>query len=214
MIRTLFVDAGGVLFNNINEETEFLARVADRHAVDRADLAWRAMAAARVYESGRKHVHQVFHRLVGGHSWSGRGILDTWWLDHTYMDCVRAYHDNARVLRELREELPDLTLALTNNEAEHWDRLKDEVYGHLSMFDVLCSSWRVHRVKPARAFFEEALSRCRTTADETLLVDDRLPVLRAGAALGLRTLHISTPDVLADRLRSLVHGHAEPTGVL
>ncbi|MGV9883511.1 HAD family hydrolase [Streptomyces sp. NPDC003006] len=222
MIRTLFVDAGGVLFNNINEETEFIARVADRHGVDRAELNWRAMAAARVYESGRKHVHQVFHRLVGGYSWSrqgqgqgrDRGVLDTQWLDHTYMDCVRAYHDNARALRELREERPDLTLVLTNNEAEHWDRLKDEAYGHLGMFDVLCSSWRVNRVKPARAFFAEALSRCRTTPEETLLVDDRLPVLRAGAALGLRTLHVSTPDVLADRLRSLVHGHPEPTGVL
>jgi putative hydrolase of the HAD superfamily len=65
MIQTLFIDAGGVLFNNINEETEFLARVADHHAVDRADLAWRAMAAARVYESGRKHVHEVFRQGFG-----------------------------------------------------------------------------------------------------------------------------------------------------
>ncbi|WP_093459551.1 hypothetical protein [Streptomyces melanosporofaciens] len=65
-----------------------------------------------------------------------------------------------------------------------------------------------------QAFFAEAMSRCRTTAGEPLLVDDRLPVLRAGAALGLCTLHISTPDLLADRLRSLVHGHAEPTGAL
>ncbi|WP_055523247.1 HAD family hydrolase [Streptomyces graminilatus] len=214
MIRTLFVDAGGVLFNNINEETEFLARVAEHHGVDRAELTWRAMEAARVYESGRQHVHQVFRRILGGRSWTGRGILDPRWLDRTYMDCVRAYDDNARVLRELREERPDLTMVLTNNEAEHWDRLKDEEYGHLDMFDVLCSSWRVHRVKPAPAFFAAALSLCRASAGETLLVDDRLPVLRAGASLGMRVLHVSTPDVLADRLGALVHGRAEPTGVL
>ncbi|MER6801700.1 MULTISPECIES: HAD family hydrolase [Streptomyces] len=213
VIRTLFVDAGGVLYNNINEETDFLAQVARRYGRDEAETTRHAMASARVYESGRKHVHQVFQQLVGGLPWTGRGILDTRWLDRMYMARVRAYEDNFRVLREVREEQPDLTFVLTNNEAEHWDRLKDEAHGHFGMFDLLCSSWRIRRVKPAGAFFTEALRRARANAEETLLVDDRLPVLRAGAALGLQTLHVSTPDVLADRLGPLLRGRARPAPV-
>ncbi|MGW7695132.1 HAD family hydrolase [Streptomyces asiaticus] len=213
MIRTLFVDAGGVLYNNINEETDFLARVADRYGLDREELARRATASARVYEAGRKHVHHVFQQLLGVRSRPDGRTLDTAWLDRTYMDSVRSYAGNFAALREIREERPDLTMVLTNNEGEHWDRLKDQRYGHFAMFDVLCSSWRIHRVKPARSFFAKALRRCRAVAEETLLVDDRGPVLRAGAALGLHTLHVSTPDVLAGRLRSLVHGHPKPTSV-
>ncbi|MFI9306707.1 HAD family hydrolase [Streptomyces triculaminicus] len=212
MIRTLFVDAGGVLYNNINEETGFLHEVADRYGVNREELTRRAYESAPVYEAGGQHVHQVFRRLVADcRGPAGDVLQDTRWLDRAYLDSVRAYDGSFRALRELREERPDLTVVLTNNEAEHWDRLKNDAFGHFAMFDALCSSWRVGRVKPARSFFAEALRRCRATAAETLLIDDRLSVLRAGAGLGMRTLHVSTPDVLADGLGPALHGDALPT---
>ncbi|EXU61766.1 hypothetical protein Z951_45390 [Streptomyces sp. PRh5] len=72
-------------------------------------------------------------------------------------------------------------------------------------------NWRIHRVKPTRSFFAEALRRDWATAVETLLVDDRLSVLRGGAALGLHTLHVATPDVLTDRFGPLLRGHAKVT---
>ncbi|WP_405842088.1 HAD family hydrolase [Streptomyces platensis] len=212
MIRTLFVDAGGVLYNNLNEETDFLQHVADKYGMHRAEFTRSVQESAPLYESGAEHVHQVFQRLVAdGHGLPSGGRVDVQWLDRAYLDSVRAYEDNFRALRELREGRPDLTLVLTNNEAEHWDRLKDEAFGHFAMFDALCSSWRIRRVKPARSFFVEALRGCRATAAATLVIDDRRTVLRAASALGMPTLHVSTPDVLADRLRSAVHDARPPS---
>ncbi|WP_414504273.1 HAD family hydrolase [Streptomyces sp. NEAU-L66] len=213
MIRTLFVDAGGVLYNNINEETDFLARVADNYGVHREELARSIEERAHVYESGAQPVHQVLQRLVTNAQRPPRGgRVDARWLDHAYLESVRAYGDNFRALRKIREVRPDLRLVLTNNEAEHWDRLKDQAFGHFAMFDALCSSWRICRVKPARSFFVEALHRCRATAAETLVVDDRRTVLRTASALGMPTLHVSVPDVFADWLWSAVHD-ARPAGL-
>ncbi|WP_433187937.1 HAD family hydrolase [Streptomyces sp. CA-252508] len=212
MIRTLFVDAGGVLYNNINEETDFLDRVADRYGVDRRRLARRVQASAPQYESGARTVHEVIARLVAEERRSPVGTpAEAHWLDRAYLDSVRAYGNSFRALSELRATRPELTLVLTNNEAEHWDRLKDEVHGHFALFDVLCSSWRTGLVKPAPAFFAEALRGCRATAAETLLVDDRATVLRVGAGLGMRTLHVSAPEVLADRLGAAVRGGVQPS---
>ncbi|GGR77605.1 hypothetical protein GCM10010269_16090 [Streptomyces humidus] len=205
MIRTLFVDAGGVLYNNVNEETDFLDRVAERYDVDRARLARRVEEAAPRYESGASHVHEVIARLVtDGRRPMVRTPAEERWLNRTYLDCVRPHPGSFRALRELRAERPEVTLVLTNNEAEHWDRLKDAAYGHFGLFHALCSSWRTGRVKPAASFFTEALSACRARAAETLLVDDRATVLRVGAGLGLRTLHVTAPEVLAERLHGEV----------
>ncbi|MEE1931233.1 HAD-IA family hydrolase [Streptomyces sp. TRM 70351] len=212
MIRALFVDAGGVLYNNINEETDFLDRVADRYGVDRAELARRVEASAPRYESGTRHVHQVLRSLVADGAGPPAGTPEeARWLDRAYLDSVRAHRDNFRALRRLRQERPGLTTVLTNNEAEHWDRMKDAAYGHFALFDALYSSWRVGRVKPALSFFTEALRGCRVAAAETLLVDDRVTVLRVGAELGMHTLHVSTPEVLAERLGPAIRGDVLPS---
>ncbi|GHF52184.1 hypothetical protein GCM10010218_37000 [Streptomyces mashuensis] len=208
MIRTLFVDAGGVLYNNINEETDFLARVAGRHGADPGELLTRVLKAAPAYEDGGTHVHEVFRDLL-----EAEAPLDTGWLDRAYLESVRAYDDNFRALREARRDHPHLTVVLTNNEAEHWDRLKDAAHGHFGLFDVLCSSWRLGRVKPAREFFTAALHHVRAVPAETLVVDDRTAVLEVAAGLGMRTLHVGTPDVLAGRLAPAVRGDAVPTAL-
>ncbi|BAG22749.1 putative aminosugar-converting enzyme [Streptomyces griseus subsp. griseus NBRC 13350] len=211
VIRTLFVDAGGVLYNNINEETDFLDRVADRYGVDRAAFARSVQAAAPGYESGERHVHQVLAGLgANGRRPPVLTPAEARWLDGAYLDSVRAYGESFRVLRELRAERPEMELVLTNNEAEQWDRLKDEAHGHFALFDTVCSSWRTGRVKPALSFFTEALRRCRATAAETLLIDDRVPVLRVGAGLGMLTLHVPAPEVLGDRLARTLRDYALP----
>ncbi|MFI0260619.1 HAD family hydrolase [Streptomyces sp. NPDC017056] len=213
-IRALFVDAGGVLYNNINEETEFLVQVADRYGLDREELERSVYDVAPLYEGGVKHVHQVFQRLVNPGRWTRKGKrLDTRWLDGAYLASVRAYRENFRALQEVRRDDPRLTVVLTNNEAEHWDRLKDEAFRHFRMFDTLCSSWHIRQVKPSRAYFAEAMRRIGVPAAETLLIDDRAAVLRVGAALGMRTLHVDAPEVFAGRIHAAVRGEAVPSAL-
>ncbi|MEU5271610.1 HAD family hydrolase [Streptomyces hygroscopicus] len=204
MINALLVDAGGVLFNNVAEETSFVPAIARRYAVDERRLLAGLLASAHVYERGAGHVHEVLRALLDEAGSPRTDAFDGDWVDRLYADSVRCYDANVAELAEVRRAHPELTVVLANNEAEHWDHLKNARYGHYRLFGRLCSSWRVGQVKPSAEYFAATLDRCRTEPREALMVDDRAAVIAAARDLGMRTLHISSPAVLRARLRATV----------
>ncbi|PWW60366.1 HAD family hydrolase [Actinokineospora spheciospongiae] len=192
MLKVVFMDAGGVLFNNVLEETPFLASIADRYGLEERQFTRQVHVNAPLYESGRYHVHDVFRRIVGSD-------LNAKWLDELYLECVEPHRPNLAVVRQLRDSHPGVRIILTNNESAHWDELKNAEFGHYRLFDRLLSSWRVRQVKPSEDYFAELCRACPAT-ESALLVDDRRAVLRVGARLGMRVLHVHSPEVLAQRL--------------
>ncbi|OAR23502.1 hypothetical protein A8W25_28825 [Streptomyces sp. ERV7] len=204
MIRVLLVDAGGILFNNINEETSFIPDIARRYAVDESRLLAAVLSSAHAYESGASHAYDVLRGLLEE---AGSPFADTFdgeWVDRLYATHVRCYRSNAVELAEVARAHPELTLVLANNEAEHWDHLKNRHHDHYRLFDHLCSSWRVGQVKPSAEYFAETLARCGADPRETLMIDDRTTVIAAARDLGMRTLHVSSPEVLRTHLRETV----------
>lgn len=181
-MKVVFLDSGGVLFNNILEETRFLGLIADRYDLDQLELANQVHRVAPLYESGQFHVHQILRGVVGPD-------LNLNWIDGLYLDCLRSHSANIAAVRELRRSHPDVRIFLTNNEAAHWDELKNEEFGHFQLVDDLLSSWRVGHVKPSPGYFAELRRVCPVPA-EALLVDDRRSVLDVGARLGMRTLQV------------------------
>lgn len=204
MIHALLIDAGGVLFNNITEETSFVPKLARRYAVDAERLLRAVQTAAPGYERGDRGVHDVLRRLLAEAGSPRAGAYDPDGVDRLYADSVRCHDANVAELAAVARDHPELTLVLANNEAEHWDHLKNERHHHYGLFDHLCSSWRVGRVKPSAAYFAAVLERCGAAAHEALMVDDRAAVVAAARALGLRTLHVTSPPVLRADLRATV----------
>ncbi|MFI1104074.1 HAD-IA family hydrolase [Streptomyces melanogenes] len=204
MIRALLVDAGGVMFNNINEETSFVRDIARRYAVDESRLLGAVRSSAHAYESGACHAHDVLRGLLEE---AGSPLADTFdgeWVDRLYAANLRCYSANVVELAEVARARPELTLVLANNEAEHWDHLKNQRHDHYRLFDHLCSSWRVGQVKPSAEYFAATLDRCGAEPREALMVDDRTAVIAAARDLGMHTLHVSSPEVLRTRLRATV----------
>lgn len=206
MIHALLIDAGGVLFNNITEETSFVGDIARRYAVDEHRLIRAVQASAPLYESGVCHVHDVLRSLLEEAGSPLAGAFDEAWVDRLYADRVRSYDHNGAELAAVARDHPELALVLANNEAEHWDHIKNERHHHYGLFSHLCSSWRVGQVKPSAAYFAAALARCGVEPHQALMVDDRVSVVTAARDLGMHTLHISSPAVLRTRLRSTVEG--------
>ncbi|MFC0844370.1 HAD-IA family hydrolase [Streptomyces noboritoensis] len=204
MIRALLVDAGGVLFNNINEETSFIRDIARRYAVDESRLLGAVLSSAHTYESGACHAHDVLRGLLEEAGSPFADIFDAEWVDRLYAANLRYYSANVVELAEVARARPELTLVLANNEAEHWDHLKNQRHDHYRLFDHLCSSWRVGQVKPSAEYFAATLDRCGVEPREALMVDDRTTVIAAARDLGMRTLHVSSPEVLRTRLRETV----------
>ncbi|MCK7624503.1 HAD family hydrolase [Streptomyces sp. RS10V-4] len=203
MADTILMDAGGVLFNNVTEETDFLDRLASHHGADTDRLRNEIDARDAAYETGRAHVHDVLREALAAAG--ADAAPDARWLDDLYGDCVAAHPGAFTAIDAIRRHRPDVQLVLTNNEAAHWDRVKDDRYGHLGRFDVVASSWRVGEVKPTREFFEAVARRCGRPLDNAVLLDDNPDVLAEAARQGLRTLHVDAPRTLPEAVAGLLH---------
>jgi putative hydrolase of the HAD superfamily len=149
--RVLLVDAGGVLFNNVIEDSTFIAGVARAFAVDAAALRRRYEAADERFETDSIGVDEVLRRclLDLGVAACGPGELRA--IDQLYLESVVLNEGLFSILRDVRAT--GLRLVLANNEAKRWDELKHLAFQHLALFDVVASSWRVGAVKPAAAYF-------------------------------------------------------------
>lgn len=194
MTRAVLIDAGGVLFNNISEDSPFLARLAQRHGVGADELFQAIEAADHRFETDERHVHDVLAECL--RSLGNSTLLDRDALDQLYISCVRAAPVAFGAVRELRARHPELVLALANNEAKHWDDLKHARFGHFDLFDVLASSWRMGAVKPSTTFLSRAGAACGCRLEDVTLVDDNLEVIEAARQAGVRALHVATPDEL------------------
>ncbi|MGQ0577055.1 MAG: HAD family hydrolase [Pseudonocardia sp.] len=212
-IHTVLVDAGGVLFNNVNEETSFLRDVAVHHGAPPDPFAARVAGAQGEYESDDRHVHEVLADALRATGAPDTGRFDGAWVDRRYVASVRTHDIVFEHLRRLRGRPRRPALVLANNEARHWDSLKDDRFAHLRLFDATCSSWVVNAVKPAAGYFARVLAACGARAAECLLVDDRAAVVQQAALLGMRTVLLTDPRELPGALDEALHRaeHRDPT---
>lgn len=207
-MRTVFLDAGGVLFNNVGAESGFVTAIAERYQVDEHVLGAELFSAAHRYESGAENVHDVIADVLGALDRTAH--VDTAWLDRMYLRSVRVHEPVFRAVRAVRRR--KVAVVLANNEAEHWDRLKDTRFGHLGLADAVCSSWKIGHVKPSAEFFAALVSACPGAASTMLFVDDRPSVLAVATDLGMRTLHVADPAELPARLGCVLGGAASSYG--
>lgn len=208
--RALLVDAGGVLFNNVTEETGFLGELAARYGADPDKLRRALDRHDREYETGSRHVHGVLMNCLSA-AGSRAVFLEQEWTDERYLESVRAYEPAFAALRRLREKRPDLVMALANNEAEHWDGLKNARYGHLELFDIVGSSWRLGTEKPRPEYFHKLLAACACLPGEAVFVDDNPDNVAAADRFGIVSLHVSDPAELSATL-SFLDGEPTATG--
>ena len=204
--RVLCVDAGGVLFNNVTEDSPFLAQLAGHCGIEVTALRDGLDNCDGYYETGAQDVADVIGGIVkqaGGAFIPPRSVILT-----AYQQCVVPKLPALADLTMLRREYPQLRLILANNEARAFDEVKNESYGHLALFDVICSSWRLGAVKPTDEYFDAMYAAIGTTPVEIGFIDDNLSVLNAVAARGMHPISASTawPEL---PLRAWLNGLSE-----
>jgi putative hydrolase of the HAD superfamily len=182
--RVLLVDAGGVLFNNVIEDSSFLAKVAATCNAD-ADMLRRLYEADdERFETNRVGVDDVLRTCLTALGVTTLNARDFRAIDRLYLESVQPNVSLFAFLRDVR--VMGLTLVLANNEAKRWEQLKHQAFRHLDLFDVVASSWRVGAVKPAAGYFaclDDLLYP--TQRSRWRLLDDKLANVSGAHAAGI-----------------------------
>jgi len=91
---------------------------------------------------------------------------------------------------------------LSNIDPIHAEHIETTL-SFLRFFPIRIYSYRVGARKPSPLIYREALRACRTTAPQTVYVDDVPAFVEAGARLGLRALVFQSREQLLSDFRSL-----------
>ncbi|QKW48229.1 HAD family hydrolase [Streptomyces buecherae] len=212
MRGALLVDAGGILFNNVTEESGFLAELAARYGADAGRLHREIDLRDAAYETNARSVFDVLADALAAAGAPGPPVLDREHVTALYMAGVRAYRPVFDALARIRADHPGLVLGLANNEAEAWDRAKDRAFGHFQYFDVLASSWKLGAVKPSHTYLERLVDACGCRAAEAVFVDDTPEVVAAAAEFGLSVVHVRDPASFATAVPAALHTLGRTSG--
>ena len=179
----LLVDAGGVLFNNVIEDSTFIGDLAAYFDVSRHEMLTAYAAADRAFETNARDVHEVIGEAVRALAGRAPGPGDFAQIDGLYAAAVVANAPLFDVLRSARRR--GLTLVLANNEAERWDRIKQGRFGHLDLFDHCASSWKIGACKPTAEYFDRLEDLLRRPRAAWHLLDDNPAVVAQARAFGV-----------------------------
>lgn len=113
-----------------------------------------------------------------------------------------AIHDTVEIFHRLRQSGRYKLYALTNWSAELFPHALER-FGFLKWFDGIVVSGEERTRKPFREIYDILLSRYRLTASSSLFIDDNLRNIKAAEAIGLITIHFSSPHELEKELKRL-----------
>jgi putative hydrolase of the HAD superfamily len=184
--RVVLLDAGGVLFDNMTEDSPFLAVLARRFGVDAQELRERYQEQENAFECGRRDGAAALRIALESLDVLPSTISESAIL-RAYGRFVRPNHALLTFLQARRQSPPrgGCHVTLANNEARDWDAEKNRRFGHLSLCDSLSCSWLLGLAKPSAEFFSAALGRLGFEPHEAVLVDDNRECLNAAEGLGL-----------------------------
>lgn len=193
---TIIFDLGGVLidwnprflyrkiFKTEEEITWFLENICTPEWNDQQD-AGRSFEAATEELVVRFPAHEEAIR-----AWYGR------WQE----TIGGAIHGTVDILREVRQKKSHRLYALTNWSAQTFPWALDN-FEFLHWFEGIVVSGVEKTRKPHPEFYQILFDRYQVDPRRTIFIDDNVKNIEAGRAIGLQTIHFTSPEVLRESLR-------------
>ncbi|MBN8782208.1 MAG: HAD family phosphatase [Terrimonas ferruginea] len=113
-----------------------------------------------------------------------------------------AIAETVEIFRRLKESGQYKIYALTNWQAGLFD-IALVRYAFLHWFDGRVVSGEEKMRKPEPAFYERLLDRYTISPSEALFIDDNLRNIKAAEAMGIRSIHFTSPAALERSLKEL-----------
>ena len=149
----------------------------------------------RLYSKGKVTSEEFFGKLKAdlGLKIDFQTFADIWndifWLNHSVADMIKVLKGKYRLA------------AITNTTDLHF-RYWIENFPILRMIDIFFPSHEIGMRKPDPELFKLVLNKLGAKGEEVIFVDDMEENAKAAQALGIHTVHYSSPDQLRERLES------------
>lgn len=181
--KILLLDAGGILFNRVTEDTAFFALSAEILGADAMVLAHDYHCRDQEFECDDIDVMDIFMSHLNRPTNPEVVAAE---IDACYMHCVQAQQWAFELVRHHKVNL-GCKILLANNEARRWDCLKNRKWAHFDVCDGLVSSWVVRYCKPTPEYFHKICQLNWARIEDLWLVDDNPEVIEAAEKLGIKT---------------------------
>jgi len=193
-IAALLWDVGGVVLSN-GWDHEGRRAAAAHFGLDAADLERRHTSLARRLETGGMDWAEYLASTVfyAPRPFSAEEFRRFVWERSTpfpaALECARSLRRSGRYVQ----------VAL-NNESRELNEYRIARYRLNELFHAFLSSCYTGRWKPEPEAFRNALDVLQRSPEECLFLDDRPENIAAGAAAGLRTLLVRSPEQIREDL--------------
>ncbi|MDQ4140721.1 MAG: HAD family phosphatase [Bacteroidota bacterium] len=198
MIRTIIFDLGGVF---VDWNPQYLYRkIFSNEAEMHYFLENICTADWNEEQDGGRTIKEATDYLLAKHP--------------EHEDNIRAYYERwpemlggvisgtVDIFKELKEKNKYNFYALTNWSAETYP-IAQEKFDFLGWFDGVVVSGTEKDRKPFASFYNTLLNRYNVHPSEAIFIDDNLRNVQAAEALGIKTIHFTSPEALRKELKEL-----------
>jgi putative hydrolase of the HAD superfamily len=188
MIRTLFVDIGGVLLTNAwDSKSRKLA--ADKFGLDINEMNERHHLTFDTFEEGKLSLDEYLNRVV---FYQARSFSREEFKDFMFAQS-RPFPEMIELIRALKTKYC-LEIAAVSNEGRELTVYRVQKFNLGEFIDFFVSSCFVHYRKPDEDMYRIALDIAQVDPDEVLYIDDRAMFVEVAQGLQIRGIPHTNVD--------------------
>lgn len=197
VIKTLFLDIGGVLLTN-GWGRDFRERAEKKFGLDSKETEERHHLTFDTYEEGKLTLDEYLGRVVFYRQ-----------TDFTKEDFKQFMFDQSEELegalnffKTLKKQY-NLKVIAVSNEGKELNEYRIAKFRLNDLFDAYISSCYIHLRKPDKDVLRMACDISQTRPDEALYVDDRLMFVEVARSYGIPALHYESLSAAKDYISKL-----------
>lgn len=196
LIKTLFLDIGGVLLNDgWGHETR--NKTLAHFKLDSDEINKRFGLTLNSYEEGKLTLPEYLKLVV---FYETRNFSEEDFAVFMFKQSI-AYQDAIDFFKEIKKRYHLKVIALSN-EGREMNAYRVEEFKLNELFDAFISSSFVHTRKPDADIFHMACDISQTVPEHSLFIDDTLMFVEIAQTLGINGMHYQGLDITKNKLKT------------
>jgi len=196
-VKYIFFDIGGVLGTN-GWDREQRARALEHFHIDTSNFQERHEEVVGTLEAGRITLDEYLDITVFSER---RDFTKLEFRDYMFAQS-QPFPETIAIARSVADGCRYRVFTM-NNESDELNRFRIDSFGLCDIFDAFLSSCWLGVRKPARMFYDKALSITQAKPAESVFVDDREQNLGPARTLGMHVIHYKSAGQVSGELAAL-----------